>query len=287
MKKSTSILKGVFIFACGLLLTFVSAGEVFAQHSVSWRETSTKTFLSSQLSEPRVKAAVKEKASVVAEMLEAQDLRLSDLNMLIVVYKDMGTMEVHVKSKDELKYRPLVAYEICAFSGDLGPKRHEGDKQTPEGFYFLERFNARSSFYLSLKVNYPNASDLIKTDNPKSPGSAIMIHGNCVSIGCMAMTDEFIKEIYLMAIYSASNGQQRIPVYIFPFEMTQQNMERYLKLGKYSKHEGFWKNLQEGYDLFKKTHEELHISVDEEGNYEYGYEPISFERGNGLRVPFI
>lgn len=191
------------------------------------------TTLADQLRYPRVRKAMESKKDVLSAKLKTAGLALDDLNILIVVYKDTGTLEVHAKgkSKDERRYRLLATYPICYFSGDLGPKRQEGDEQAPEGFYHLSRFNPASSYHLALQVSYPNQSDKILTPKGKRSGGAIMIHGQCVSIGCLAMTDDFIDEIYLLAVHAADNGQTKIPAYVFPFRMTAENMAYYLDGG--------------------------------------------------------
>jgi murein L,D-transpeptidase YafK len=149
----------------------------------------------------------------------------------------------------------------------LGPKREEGDYQVPEGFYYIDRFNPASSYYLSLGINYPNLSDRRKS-TATNPGGDIFIHGSCVTIGCIPMTDDKIKEIYLYAINAKNNGQNKIQVYIFPFRMTDQNFNRFRK--EYSNNTGlidFWTNLKTGYDKFEKYKKELDISVNDAGDY--------------------
>ena len=137
-------------------------------------------------------------------------------------------------------------YDICAGSGDLGPKLKEGDLQCPEGFYYTgpNDLNPLSSFHLSFNIRYPNAYDR----ELERTGSAIMIHGACVSIGCFAMTNERIEEIYALADAALRCGQPFFRVHVFPFRMTDQNMERHHG----SEWRSFWDNLREGYDHFEK-----------------------------------
>ena len=146
----------------------------------------------------------------------------------------------------------LSAEGICSKSGKIGPKRKQGDGQVPEGFYLIDRFNPASSFFLSLGINYPNLSDK-KKSNATNLGGDIFIHGSCVTIGCLPMTDDKIKEIYLYAINAKNNGQQKIPFYIYPFRMTEEKFTKYKN--KYStKTEliDFWTNIKLGYDKFEK-----------------------------------
>ncbi|MBU4445316.1 murein L,D-transpeptidase [bacterium] len=138
-------------------------------------------------------------------------------------------------------------YPICTYgSGSLGPKTKQGDGQAPEGFYYVRpnQLNPVSNFHLSFNLGYPNQYDRIH----KRTGSALMVHGSCVSIGCYAMTDEKIEEIYAIADAAFRNDQRFISVHIFPFRMTDENMQRHGK----SKWYLFWQNLKEGYDFFEK-----------------------------------
>lgn len=137
--------------------------------------------------------------------------------------------------------------------------------QVPEGFYNIEIFNPESSYYLYLGINYPNASDKIKGYKSKLGGD-IFIHGSTVTIGCIPITDDKIKEVYLYSVYATDCGQKKIPVYIFPFKMTNSNFDYYKKY--YSEELiNFWKDLKTGYDLFQINKEELKIKVDKFGNY--------------------
>src|SRR5690606_7945323 len=138
-----------------------------------------------------------------------------------------------------------ISYPICARSGILGPKEKQGDGQVPEGFYYINRFNPVSNFHLSLGINYPNEADSRR--NPKGNlGGDIFIHGSCVTIGCLPLTDNLIKEVYLLSIHAYANGQTKIPVYIFPFRMTDDQMMTYIS--QYSDNPSlvnFWKNLKQ------------------------------------------
>ena len=224
-----------------------------------------------QLKSSHVRTALQDKSPIVDEILAQNGLAPGDFHMLMVVFKYPGDIHVFGKNVRDNEYREIASYPICYFSGFLGPKRQEGDEQTPEGFYHISKMNPYSAYYLSLKVSYPNKSDRILSTNPKHPGGQILIHGDCVSIGCMAMTDEVIQEIYLYALYATNNGQKDIPLYIFPFEMTDLNMAFYLSQQRYHGQAEFWKNLQEGYDQFMFNHEALDYTVDKAGRYVFHY----------------
>lgn len=154
-------------------------------------------------------------------------------------------------------------YQVAAASGELGPKRKEGDRQVPEGIYVIDRFNPRSSFHLSLGLNYPNASDRIRSDK-KKPGGDIFIHGDQRSIGCLAMTDPIIREIYICAL----DAQRPIAVHIFPTRLDAAGM-RALASEYASQPElvTFWRELQPIYAAFEKNRQVPKVSVDASGAY--------------------
>ncbi len=161
----------------------------------------------------------------------------------------------------------LKEYRICRISGEAGPKRKQGDRQIPEGCYHIDRFNPWSHFYLSLGINYPNESDIILA-NKNRPGGEIFIHGSCVTIGCLPMTDDHIKEIYIYAVEARNNGQQYIPVHIFPCRM---DGEYYTALKEsITENEDlldFWNNLEEAYLFFEMNKTLPEISVNTSGDY--------------------
>lgn len=154
----------------------------------------------------------------------------------------------------------LRTYPIAAASGTPGPKRRQGDLQVPEGVYKVDRFNPNSMFHLSLGLNYPNASDRILGDKA-DPGSDIFIHGNEVSIGCMAMTDEKIEEIYDLA----TKAKRAITVHIFPCRMSG-NAYAAIKRD-YPQHRTFWTQLEPIYLAFEDTKRVPKVSIDSKGRY--------------------
>jgi len=185
----------------------------------------------------------------------------------IRAFKAERVMEIWGAANDRGPYRLLVTFPIAAMSGTLGPKRREGDMQAPEGFYRIDRFNPQSQFHLSLGLNYPNSSDR-KLADPKQPGEDIFIHGNNVSIGCLAMTDPVIDVIYRFASHAREKGQKAIPVSIFPCRMTPENWATLKK--KYSDHPDlvrFWASLLPAYKSFEQTHIWVRPHVGQNGQY--------------------
>jgi murein L,D-transpeptidase YafK len=226
-------------------------------------------FLTQQKHFEKVRTALGEKQQIIETALAGNGLETANFNMLIIAYKDEGELEIYAKKKTENAYRKLVSYRICSSSGELGPKRREGDYQVPEGFYHINMFNPYSRFFLSLGIDYPNLSDKRKSKASRLGGN-IFIHGACVTIGCIPMTDEAIKEIYLYAVYAKNNGQTKIPVYLFPFRMTDENFRKYsTRFSSNRELVDFWANLKTGYDKFALAKKDLKISVDMAGNYGY------------------
>jgi murein L,D-transpeptidase YafK len=223
-------------------------------------------FLTEQKRYKNVRTAVDEKTAIVTSTLIENGINLNELNILIIAFKAEAKFDLYAKKQTEATYKKITSYDICSGSGLLGPKRKLGDSQVPEGFYHIDRFNPASSYNLSLGINYPNLSDKRKSTF-SSLGGNIFIHGACVTIGCVPMTDDKIKEIYLYAIHARNNGQLKIPVYVFPFKMTDQNFNSYKNQPNNSSLIDFWSNLKTGYDKFMGDKKELKISVDSYGNY--------------------
>jgi len=166
--------------------------------------------------------------------------------IFIRIFKESMELEIWVKSENT--FTLFKTYEICTYgSGTLGPKTRQGDGKAPEGFYFVtpQRLNPVSDFHLSFNLGYPNKYDRIH----EWTGGNLMVHGSCVSIGCYAMTNEGIEEIFATGDAAFRNGQSFFRVHIFPFKMNKSNMEKH----KQSKWIEFWNNLKEGYDFFEKN----------------------------------
>ncbi|MCL2325020.1 MAG: L,D-transpeptidase family protein [Proteobacteria bacterium] len=215
----------------------------------------------------RVADARLEKEQLLVENLNKNGLAIDDVHILLAAFKQEKELELYARKKADEVYTLIASYTICAVPGNLGPKRQSGDKQMPEGFYRIDRFNPKSRFHLSLGINYPNESDKIKSQ-AEDLGGDIFIHGSCYTIGCLPMTDDKIKEIYLYAVFARDNGQSNIPVYIFPFRMTDDNLQTHVSL--YADNPaltGFWENLKIGYDKFVSEKRALNVSVNELGDY--------------------
>ena len=228
---------------------------------------SYRMLVNRQLGDARIEESRKLKENILLQNLNKFNINHESINILITVYKTENVLEIHAKNEQDEIYERIISYAVCSRSGVLGPKRQAGDKQVPEGFYYIDRFNPLSSFYLSLGINYPNDADKIKS-TAENMGGDIFIHGSCSTVGCVPMTDDKIKEIYLYALYARENGQAKIPVYIFPFKMNDANWKMYKK--EYQDNEtliSFWENIKTGYDKFIEEQKELSIEVDDNGDY--------------------
>ncbi len=166
--------------------------------------------------------------------------------VFIRIFKKERILELWMKSEEI--YHKVYTYPICAYSGKLGPKQREGDMQSPEGFYKVPygNLNPNSHYHLSFNLGYPNEYDR----SHGRTGSYLMVHGKCASVGCYAMTDSKIEEIYGMVEAALLNGQNEVPVHSFPFKMSKYNINKY----KNSKWYSFWLNLKQGYDMFERNH---------------------------------
>jgi murein L,D-transpeptidase YafK len=174
--------------------------------------------------------------------------------ILVRAYKKESELEVWKRGSNG-KYALLKTYPICRWSGQLGPKTREGDRQVPEGFYTVTpaQMNPNSAYYLSFDTGYPNAFDRSFGRN----GGDIMVHGACSSRGCFAMTDQNIAEIYAIAREALSAGQRGFQFQSYPFRMTAENVAKH----RLDPNIGFWKNLKEGSDTFEVTKDELRVAV--------------------------
>ena len=194
---------------------------------------------------PLSRQAVERVGPGLEKSLAARGLRLG-APIFVRIFKRPAELEMWVEGKDG-RFRLFRTYAICTYSGRLGPKLRRGDMQAPEGFYFVPpgQLQPWSKYHLAFNLGYPNRYDRAHGRT----GSALMVHGRCVSIGCYAMTDARIEEIYALADAAFRGGQPFFRVHVFPFPMTDAKLQAYA----HSRWIAFWRNLKQGYDLFE-TH---------------------------------
>ena len=174
--------------------------------------------------------------------------------VLIRTYKKEAEFEIW-KMKPDGRYVHFKTFPMCRWSGQLGPKMREGDRQVPEGFYRITpaQMNPTSQYYLSFNVGYPNAYDRVHG----ASGGSIFVHGACSSAGCFSMTDEQIDQIYAVAREAFAGGQQAIQMQSYPFHMTPENMAKY----RDDPNIAFWKQLKEGADNFEVSNQDVSVGV--------------------------
>jgi len=204
----------------------------------------------------------------VKKQFEKQNLAWPPEAMYIRSFKYDRQLEVWVKGSNKDPYKLFKTYKVCMQSGTMGPKRMEGDYQVPEGFYHINEFNPNSNYHLSLGLNYPNASDRILSDLTR-PGNAIYIHGKCVSTGCIPISDIPMEELYIIASFVKLNGQEFIPVHVFPvrynvkksYEYLSNTIKNNVPLQEFNQH------IREVYDYFELKKQLPVIMVNKKGEY--------------------
>ncbi len=174
--------------------------------------------------------------------------------IFVRIFKEESELEVW-KQRDDGRFYHFKTYPICNWSGDLGPKEREGDKQAPEGFYTIsnQQMNPNSGFHLAFNLGYPNAYDRAN----RRSGQFLMVHGKCRSAGCYAMTDALMEEIYGLAREQFIGGHESFQVHAYPFRMTPEKMAQHRKHRWYP----FWVTMKEGYDYFEATRQPPQVAV--------------------------
>jgi murein L,D-transpeptidase YafK len=213
--------------------------------------------------EDRVAAARARCGAKVAQLCASAGVSYPPRELFLRAFKTERELEAWGRS-DDGPLRLLATWPVLASSGDPGPKRREGDRQVPEGCYRVAVFNPLSNFHLSLGLDYPNASDLVRS-NAAAPGSDIYIHGGAVSIGCLALGDDAIEELFLLAQNTHDRHGTPIAVHLFPAHMAGPAWEKLR--AAHPEHAAFWAELQPIHDAFAQTHRVPVVQVDEHGRY--------------------
>ncbi len=249
------------LLTLGLIL--LCAGLVEAQDSYF-------SFVDVQRGYTRPAEAMKRKEDTLKKQFAAKNLSWPAKYMYIRSFKYDGQLEVWVKNDRKESFKLFKSYRVCALAGTLGPKRMEGDYQVPEGFYYINEFNPKSNYHLSLGLNYPNPSDRILSDSLR-PGGDIYIHGSCVTVGCIPVTDQQIEEIYILSAYAKNAGQDFIPVHIFPIRYNNKKSVDYLQnmVKGDAELKRFAETLEAVYDHFEVTRQLPVIMTNNSGQYVY------------------
>jgi murein L,D-transpeptidase YafK len=225
-------------------------------------------FIDYQRSFPRMNDAMRKKEDTLMKQFEEKRLAWPARYIYIRSFKYDSQIEVWVKQELNDKFSLFKTYRVCAMAGSLGPKRMAGDYQVPEGFYYINEFNPKSQYHLSLGLNYPNASDRVLSDS-MMPGGDIYIHGSCVTTGCIPVNNEQIEELYILAAHAKSEGQDFIPVHIFPIRFDNPRSTEYLKkyMKDFPEYLPLADELKHAYTYFEKTRKLPVIMVSKKGEY--------------------
>ena len=251
-----------------LLTITIVFGLGFTVMAQPFQSKAGNSFIDYQRSFTRPGEAMQKKADTLQKQFDAKKIKWPARYLYIRSFKYDSQLEVWVKNEKKDQFQLFKTYKVCALAGSLGPKRMEGDYQVPEGFYYINEFNPKSNYYLSLGLNYPNVSDKILSDSLK-PGSEIYIHGSCVTVGCIPIRDEQIDELYILAAYAKDQGQDFIPVHVFPVRF---NVEKSVKfLDNITKDDPVLKKfaarMEDAFDYFDKYRQLPVVMIDTKGQY--------------------
>ena len=249
------------IFVATILFLLCVSG--YAQNAVS-----NFNFIDYQRSFPRPNDALKRKEDTLMKQFKAKGLAWPVKSIYLRSFKFDSQLEVWVRYEKDEKFKLFKTYKVCALAGSLGPKRMQGDFQVPEGFYYINEFNPRSQYHLSLGLNYPNLSDRVLSDSLQ-PGGDIYIHGSCVTTGCIPITDQQIEELYILAAHARAQGQEFIPVHIFPIQFKNPKSADYLNryLRDFPEYKPLVAEMKDAYYYFEKSKHMPVILVNRNGRY--------------------
>ncbi len=213
----------------------------------------------------RVASAYRDRRPELAERMSRAGVAWPPRRVLLRAIKDEHVVELWASDRARGPLHHVHDYDICRASGGPGPKRRRGDHQVPEGFYEIDRFHPQSRHFLALGVSYPNARDRQLAGG--DPGGDIFIHGGCGSVGCLAMGDAQMRELYVAADAARRAGQAHIPVHVFPTRMGGSSWRALARA--HPEHATFWGDLAEGWRRFDRTHEPEAPRVDARGRYRF------------------
>ncbi len=247
-----------------VLITLLALG--FNSDIDAKSEKSFVGFRAEQLEFPRVKEAFENNEVDVKTKLRLAGIQPERFDLYVRAFKKEESVEVWAKNRTDNMYTLIETYPFCSNVGDPGPKRQQGDNQIPEGFYNFSLFNPNSNYHLSLKVSYPNKSDSLLSKH-KDLGGQIFVHGGCLTIGCIPITDDKIEELYVMSVLAKDNGQLDIPIHIFPNRMNYANYKALLARYPDPELRIFWTNLRPVYQHFEQTGQLMQIQINHQGRY--------------------
>lgn len=256
-----------------LILLLIIHYSLFTIHTFA--QPPQKDFITLQKSSRRVNDIFRVKEDTLKRQFAEKGIVWPAKYMYIRSFKYDGQLEVWVKNERKEPYKLFKTYKVCALAGTLGPKRVEGDYQVPEGFYYINEFRPNSNYHLALGVNYPNASDRVLSDS-LTPGRAIYVHGSCVTVGCIPITNDQIEDLYVIASTVHNAGQEFIPIHVFPVSFKNKKSMEYLD--KFIKvrpeYEPMMERLKYAYYYFEQKKVIPIVMIDKQGNYIFADEPV-------------
>lgn len=249
------------------------------RHAIAAGATYVKDNVGERLAKgDRVSAARARLKDTLPALFAAHDVRWPPQQVFLRAFKsgegpnDAGVVELWASDKKSGPLTLIKSYPVCAKSGGLGPKRRQGDLQVPEGFYTISKLNPQSTYHLSLRVDYPNASDTLRGHDPAQGGERgvdlggdIMVHGSCVTIGCIPLEDGPIEEVYL--VVDAVFGRRPVPIHIFPRRLDAAGLAALATSTSAQAHQAFWAELAAGYAAFEDSHVVPAVTVAKDGRY--------------------
>ncbi len=222
-----------------------------------------------QADRPRVRTARARRTADIRRLFAAAGIAYPPGDVLLRGFKNEDLLELWVRPRSRRRYLHLKDYAICARSGGLGPKRRRGDLQVPEGYYRITAYNPASSYHLAMLISYPNRSDRLRKSGTDAGGN-ICIHGNCVTIGCIPLTDRWIEELYLICLDADRRNRRRVRVHLFPGRLAGPPWRRLQQ--RHAEKPGlirFWRELKPGHDRFAGERIPPRIRFGRAGRYRY------------------
>ncbi len=229
---------------------------------------SSPTFREKQMNYTRVREAYTCKERIVNQNLAVYSISRDSLRIYLRAFKAEKIIELWAKNICDSVFVQIKEFSICDISGFEGPKRRYRDLQVPEGFYHISELNPYSKYYLSMAINYPNASDSIRGVHGHL-GNQIYIHGSCISSGCLAMTDDRIRELFVYCIEAYNSGQDEIAMTIYPARLTDENYSGLISEYRKDKDKiSLWGDLKKSFDQFNRKKVQPKVKFLHDGTHE-------------------
>lgn len=235
--------------AAALLVTLACARPAEGQDV---RRLHSEAFLAGQLSQPRVDRARERRDETVRTAFAAAGVAFPAAHLYLRAFKLERVLELWARNPEDDTFRLVATYDLCRTSGGIGPKREEGDRQVPEGFYQITSLNPASRYHLSLRVDYPNARDRAWARGRL--GGDIYIHGGCASVGCLSIGNERVEELYWIVANARAAGASALPLHIFPARLDGRNDDVLEREGAARPEVArFWNELRPAFAYFERT----------------------------------